>query len=163
VTGPVASSPPERAAPALWGGNLLEFPRGLGQFQLSFPTEQTCKFRSSGRSQRQDPVTPLVKESWVRPHLLANAVPSPTRNFAASFLLPAESCVGHSQFTKQHIPHVLMNAQSCDHPWCSQLFRFRHEGCLEKIAVEASGDGALACIAVEHDVEDSRHRGEDKA
>ena len=30
----------------------------LGQFQLSFLTEQACEFRSSGESQRQGPDTP---------------------------------------------------------------------------------------------------------
>ena len=34
----------------------------LGQFQLSFPTEQACEFRSSGESQRQSPGTPLVRD-----------------------------------------------------------------------------------------------------
>jgi hypothetical protein len=70
VTGPVASLPPERAAPALWGGNLLEFPRGLGQFQLSFPTEQACEFRSSGESPRRGSDTPLMRGRWIRSHLL---------------------------------------------------------------------------------------------
>ena len=70
VTGPVASSPSERAAPALWGGNLLEFPRGLGQFQLSSPTEPRCQMRSSGKSQRQGPVTPLVRDRWIGSHML---------------------------------------------------------------------------------------------
>ncbi len=70
MTGLVASSPPERAAPALWGGNLLEFPRRLGQFQLSFPTEQACEFRSSGESQRQGPDTPLVRDRWIGSHML---------------------------------------------------------------------------------------------
>ena len=70
VTGPVASSPSERAAPVLWGGNLLEFPRGLGQFQLSFPTEQACELRSSGGSQRQGPDSPLVRGRWIGSHML---------------------------------------------------------------------------------------------
>jgi len=69
VAGPVASSPSERAAPALWGGNLLEFPRGFGQFQLSFPTEQACEFRSSGKSPRKGSDTLLVRDQWIKPHL----------------------------------------------------------------------------------------------
>ena len=40
----------------------------LGQFQLSFPTEQASEFRSSGRSHRQGPVTPLVRDRWIGPY-----------------------------------------------------------------------------------------------
>lgn len=67
MTGSVASLPSERAAPALWGGNLLEFPRGLGQFQLSFPTEPRCQMRSSGKSQRQSSA-PLFRDHGFRPN-----------------------------------------------------------------------------------------------